>query len=33
LNNSQIEAKKIVNLQVVNPFGLDFTISTKNQEK
>jgi hypothetical protein len=33
MNNSQIESKKIVFLEVVNPFGLDFIISNKNQEK
>lgn len=33
LNNSQIDGQKIVYLDVVNSFELDFIISTKNHEK
>lgn len=33
MNNSQIDSKKILNLEVDNSFGLDFIISNKNQEK
>jgi hypothetical protein len=33
MNNSQIDSKKIVFLEVVNSFGLDFIIDNKNQEK